>query len=138
MLSHAETFCDPGTGAHTNNVEGIHGVIKSAALAQFNRLPYLTEEGMTYCLDLLIWRENQNLQEKPVFTSFLQDIYFWTHFLLEDFNHISPVFQKEEMEEKLEDEEDDDNEGKENADDGKWFIDSANIVTDMDSDKDYY
>ena len=52
-VNHSETFRDPDTGVHTNNVEGIHGVIKKDARRQFGRLPYLTEDGQTYYLDLL-------------------------------------------------------------------------------------
>ena len=51
-VNHSKGFKDAETGIHTNNVEGIHGVIKRDAYAQFSRLPYLTKEGSTYYLDL--------------------------------------------------------------------------------------
>ena len=137
-VNHAKTFRDPDTGAHTNNVEGIHGVIKRAALAQFSRLPYLMRDGMTYYLDLLIWRENQHLQDKPAFTAFLKDLYFWTHSPLEDFNRRIPVFPEELKDEELKDEEEDDEEILGNADDGEWFIQAEDVEKELDSDDDYF
>ena len=93
---------------------------------------------MTYYLNLLIWRENQHIQNKPVFTAFLKDLYFWTHFPLADFNRRIPVFPEEEVDEELQDEEDDDEEVLGNADDGEWFIQAEDVEKELDSDDDYF
>ena len=120
-VNHAETFKDPETGAHTNNVEGIHGVVKRDALRQFGRLPYLTVNGNTYYLDLLIWRANQRLQGVPFFQAFMRDLWTWTHKPLEGFVHIIPIFEESEddADEEVDDHDDDD---QEEEDDGDWFI----------------
>ena len=61
-VNHSKEFKNPETGAHTNNCEGMHGVIKRDGYHQFGRLPYLNEKGETYYLDLLVRRANARLQ----------------------------------------------------------------------------
>ena len=41
-VNHGHAFKDPELGAHTNNMEGIHGVLKRDTYRQFGCLPYLT------------------------------------------------------------------------------------------------
>ena len=38
-VNHSEGFINKVTGLHTNNVEGIHSVLKKNARSQFGRLP---------------------------------------------------------------------------------------------------
>ena len=61
VVNHSETFKDPVTGAHTNNVEGEHSVLKRDSRVQFQRLPAVTPSGQIKYLDLVVWRENLRL-----------------------------------------------------------------------------
>lgn len=117
-------------GENTNGAEGIHAVVKKDARAQFGRLPYLTRDGRTYYLDLLIWRANARLSKDGsvnLFKSFCWDLILWTHLPLEDFDHtILPV------DEAAEEEEGDD------GDDGEddWFINADEISEEEDDPND--
>ena len=110
-VNHSKGFKDPVTGRTTNNCEGIHGVIKRAAHKQFGRLPYLNSTGECYYLDLLVWRENKNLEGLDVFMSYCMDLWFWTNRPLEDFDHIIPIVEDVENESDDEDDDDVDEEG---------------------------
>ena len=50
-VNHSKAFQNPEIGAHTNNVECIHAVLKRDGCQQFGRLPYLTSKGESYYLD---------------------------------------------------------------------------------------
>ena len=105
MVNHSKEF-KTADGHHTNNCEGIHGVLKRDARSQFGRLPYLTGEGKTFYLDLVVWRANARLKDEPLFYSFCKALHSWTNNPLEDFDHTIPV-REEEEEEEVADEEDD-------------------------------
>ena len=110
-VNHSETFRDPDTGVHTNNVEGIHAVIKKDARRQFGRLPYLTAEGQSYYLDLLVWRTNTKLKKAEIMKSFCVALWRWTKDPLKDWNHTTPVWNEDDDasdEEDVELEEEDD------------------------------
>ena len=110
-------------GDDTNGAEGIHAVVKRDARGQFGRLPYLTADGRTYYLDLLIWRANARLSaEGPVnlFRAFCWDLILWTHMPLEDFDHTILPFQDD-------DEEEEDDNIYDNGEYDEWFIDPADI-----------
>ena len=66
-VNHSKEFKNPETGACTNNVKGIHAVLKRDGSQQFGKLPYLTCSGDTYYLDLLVWRANARLNKIPFF-----------------------------------------------------------------------
>ncbi len=64
---------------HTNNVKGVHALIKKDSARQFNRSPDLKQEiGLVLYLDLAQWRVNQSLmsrnsgQPKNLFRSWLK------------------------------------------------------------------
>ena len=108
-------------GDNTNGAEGIHAVVKKDGRAQFGRLPYLTRDGRTYYLDLLIWRANARLSNGGsvnLFKTFCYDLALWTHLPLEDFDHTILPFEED-----AEEEDGDDNE--DGGDD--WFIDADDI-----------
>ena len=127
VVNHSKTFKDPETGACTNNVEGIHGVIKKDGQQQFGRLPYLTDEGNTYYLDLLIWRANKRLMKIPFFYAFSLDLWYWTRYPLEDFVHIIPVFEEFDVDD--DDGNDDSAEEHEEGDgDDAWFIQADQVI----------
>ena len=94
-VNHSKEFKNPETGVHTNNCEGMHGVIKRDAFSQFGRLPYLNGEGDTYYLDLLVWRANVRLQGELIFKAFCKDLWQWTHHGLEDWNRKIPLYEAE-------------------------------------------
>ena len=127
VVNHAKEF-KSAEGDHTNNVEGIHGVIKQDARQQFGRLPYLNSEGNTYYLDLLVWRANKRLANVPFFYGFALDLWTWTRYPLHDFLHLVP------MDNELEDDDDDDDDDAEAVDvehdDHEWFL----LPEDVDSD----
>ena len=119
-------------GENTNGAEGIHSVVKKDARSQFGRLPYLTADGRTYYLDLLIWRANARLSaDGPVnlFRAFCWELIMWTHNPLVDFDHTILPFHDDE-----EDEDDDDIFDTGEHDD--WFIDPADISDNDDTEDD--
>ena len=71
VVNHKKEWKNPETGAHTNHVEGIHGVLKDDGKAQFRRLPYLTGNGETYYLDLLVFRTNAKLKKNVYSKNFV-------------------------------------------------------------------
>ena len=142
-VNHSEGFKDPNTGAHTNNVEGIHGVLKRDARAQFGRLPYITSQGESYYIDLLVWRGNVNLKKLPVFPQFFMTLWFWTHRPLEDHDRIIPLFEENEDEDndewfdddEIEDQDDYDENGFNDPTDLEWFLKSTEVdQSDIESD----
>ena len=77
---------------HTNNVEGIHSVIKKASCQQFGRLPILSKGEETHYLDLIVWRVNASLQRVPFFEAFAKNLYTWTNEdPLENWDRIIPT-----------------------------------------------
>ena len=67
IVNHSKEYVNVD-GFHTNNVEGMHKVLKNYARCQFGRLPYLTRKGETKYLDLLVMRANASLMKLPFFT----------------------------------------------------------------------
>ena len=130
-VNHSKGFKDYETGHHTNNVEGIHGVIKRDARAQFNRLPYLNKDGDSYYLDLLVWRANARLEKQHLFRSWCTALWSWTNTPLEDFDRRIPVCLEEEEDDN--NTEDDDNDGEEEA---GWFLDPEEVDIDLIDDLD--
>ena len=92
-VNHQEGFKN-SDGVHTNNVEGIHGVVKRKARQQFGRLPYINQEGDSYYLDLLVWQVNQDLKKLDIFPEFCKCLYFWTHNPLENWSRKIPLFEE--------------------------------------------
>ena len=90
IVNHAEAFVQDGI--HTNNVEGVHGVVKNDGRKMFGRLPYLSDRGQSYYLDILIWRLNVRLQKARYFTEYLRCLYRWTWAPCEDYENFTPVF----------------------------------------------
>ena len=123
-VNHSKHFKDPETGAHSNNVEGIHGVLKQDGRSQFGRLPYLNSEGNVYYLDLLVWRANQRLQKKLLFHGFCSSLWAWTNTPLSFWNHTVPLWPEEEEVEEEEMEEAD------------WFIDPEEVEDEDEGDDD--
>ena len=91
-VNHMRQFKDSETGAHTNNVEGIHSTLKKDGHQQFGRLPYLTADGDTYYLDLLVWRANASLNQVSFFKAFAKGLFFfWTKCPLDHWDRKIPV-----------------------------------------------
>ena len=133
-VNHKNEFKNPITGACTNNCEGIHSVIKKDAQAQFNRLPYITQNGDPYYLNLVVWRANVRLRKENPFGAFCKDLWFWTHRPLTDFNYRVPIVTDEDVFDD-EDEEgndyDNDIEDSEEEDDTvEWFLDENEFSRD--------
>ena len=135
-VNHSEHFRDPDSGVHTNNVEGIHGVLKRAAMAQFGRLPYLPSDGLPYYLDLLIWRINAELKgERTPWQQFCFDLWVWTNQPeLEGFNRRVPMPGGGEEEEQEVEEEEDDIDDVGGDMDGDWFMDIEGEEEDMEEE----
>ena len=103
QVNHSEGFKNPHTGVHSNNVEGVHALLKTDARRQFGRLPYLTASGQPYYIDLICWRVNTKLQRgedtAKLFKEFCVALNKWTNDPLDDFVHVVPMYQEEETEE---------------------------------------
>ena len=121
-VNHSKGFVDPETGRNTNAIEGFHGNIKTDARAQFSgRLPYLSCEGLTYYLDLLVLRANRNTQKGKFFTQFMKDLWAWTWHPFKQYNPVTPVFDEDDLEDDGDADNDDEPVDDENPDDAEWF-----------------
>ena len=100
-VNHSKGFINPETGVHTNNVEGIHAVMKNMSRKQFNRLPFVTDEGKPYYIDLICWRTNVGLQKADPWTEFCKALKSWTEDPLEDWDHTVPLFDDESPEDEV-------------------------------------
>ena len=98
-VNHSVEFVNRETGECTNRVKGLHGVLKKDSRSQFDRLPYLTQYGETYYLDLLVFRCNCRLQKQHIFMQFADALWKWTHFPLSDYDRYTPVKREEVLEE---------------------------------------
>ena len=98
-VNHSVEFVNRETGACTNRVEGLHGVLKKESRSQFGRLPYLTQHGETYYLDLLVFCCNCRLQKQHIFIQFADALWKWTPFPLSDYDGYTPVRREEDEEE---------------------------------------
>ena len=67
-------------------------MLKDKARQQFGRLPYISNDGEGYYLDLLVWRVNRNLKKLPVFVEFCKSLLFWTIDPIEDWSRKIPLF----------------------------------------------
>ena len=131
-VNHSKHFADPETGVHTNNVEGIHGVIKKYARAQFGRLPNLSSSGFTNYLDLLVWKTNVKMAKVPEFSQWCRALWMWTKHPLEDFDHIIPVWQEDDdVDNDSQDADIDGHAGDDDDDDG-WFLAADDVESDGD------
>ena len=90
-VNHSEGFINKDTGDHTNNVEGIHKILKKHARDQFGRLPYLTSGGKPYYIDLVCWRTNIKLKRENFWRSFCKALQQWVSDPLEDWDRTVPV-----------------------------------------------
>ena len=98
-VNHSVEFVNRETGECTNRVEGLHRVLKKDSRSQFDRLPYLTQYGETYYLDLLVFRCNCRLQKQHIFIQFADALWKWTPFPLSDYDGYTPVRREEDEEE---------------------------------------
>ena len=102
-VNHSEHFRDPETGCHTNNVEGMHRIIKHECLKQFNRQPLVEQTGRPIYLDLVSWRCNHRLEQKEkgepinVFRHFLRALLKWVREPIEDFDHRIPLIIEDNL-----------------------------------------
>ena len=111
-------------------------MIKEDGKAQFHRLPYLSDRGQSFYLDLLILRANARLQKIPLFKAFLTAIRSHTLSPNSSYNPIVPM---------REDEDDDEIENNAecedeviNGDEDVWFIYPEDVTYEEDSgDEDY-
>ena len=133
-VNHSEHFKDPETGVHTNNVEGIHGVIKKYARAQFGRLPNLSSSGFTNYLDLLVWKANVKMAKVPLFSQWCRNLWMWTKHPLENFDHTIPVWQDVDDDDDDDDCQDGDIDGHagDHVDDDGWFLGDDDVDADCD------
>ena len=74
----------------------IHKVLKEDARSQFSRLPYISDKGQGYYLDLLVLRANSRLKGFCVFYTFFKAILLHVHHPLEDYDPIIPLREEEE------------------------------------------
>ena len=95
-------------------------MIKEDARAQWHRLPYLSDRGQSFYLDLLILRANARLQKVPFFFAFLKAIRTHTLNPNSSYNPLVPM---------RDDEDDDDNNAGEVEEDedflgeeDDWFV----------------
>ena len=112
--------------------------MKNAAREQFGRLPYISEVGEAYYLDLLVWRTNKKLLKLPIFQEFCKALLFWTVNPLEGYSQRIPIFEEaddeeEEEEEEFNDQEDDDETIMYGKQEGDWFIPEEGLYSDSDS-----
>lgn len=75
--------------------KGVHGVVKNAAREQFGRLPYISDKGDVYYLDILVWRANVRLRKLPIFAEFAKALLFWTINPLEGSSRKVPLFEED-------------------------------------------
>ena len=96
-VNHSKTFKEYETGANTNAVEGIHGMMKRDCRHQFYRLPSIKEDGECMYIDLIAWRTNLKINAKRkgtsanLFAAFLLGLLDWYEHPLPDFDPKVPV-----------------------------------------------
>ena len=106
----------------------VHGVVKTDGRKMFGRLPYLSDHGQSYYLDILIWRLNVRLQKARYFTEYLRCLYRWTWAPCEDYENFTPVFHDgdegwdDEPGDNGEEEEEDDDDLVNPEDEEEWFL----------------
>ena len=76
---------------------GIHKVLKEDGRSQFKRLPYISDDGEGYYLDLLVLRANARLRKISFFYMFLRAIYQHTTDPLIDYDPTIPLREDEEI-----------------------------------------
>ena len=132
-MNHSKEFVNRDTGAHTNHVEGLHGVLKRDGRSHFGCLPYLIGSGDPYYLYLLVFRANARLKKIPVFYHFCNALHKWTHNPLQDWNCLIPVVADGDKQS-----EEDDNIIEDILDyghvEGDWLINRRDLVMLDDSD----
>ena len=82
-------------------------MIKNDAQRQFYRLPYLSDRGQGYYLDLLVLRANARLKNRSIFYTFLKVIVMHENDPLVGYDPIIPVREDDEDEENEEEVEED-------------------------------
>ncbi len=115
VVNHSVSFINDD-GDHTNNVEGVHSLLKRIGREQFHRLPYINPRGSPYYIDLLRSRVNWSLGNLDPFQEMCKAIHNWSQSPLDDYRHQVQMMQEEEEgEEEVEEEEDQEEE------DHLWF-----------------
>ena len=98
-------------------------MLKEDARSQFHRLPYISDKGQGYYLDLLVLRANARLKGKNLFWTFLKAIVMHVNDPLTDYNPYIPLREDESEEDEegnVEDDDEDDEIGDMEEDD--WFV----------------
>ena len=106
-------------------------MIKNDAQRQFYRLPYLSDRGQGFYLDLLVLRSNARLKNRSIFYTFLKAIVMHENDPLVGYDPIIPVREDDEDEENEEEvEEDEEFEFEEDY----WFVYPQDLTYEDDSD----
>ena len=105
-------------------------MLKNDAQRQFYRLPYLSDRGQSYYLDLLVLRANARLKKRSIFSTFLKAIQMHENDPLVGYDPTIRVREDEEEEEEAEEEEESEFEVEEDD----WFIYPQDLTYEDDSD----
>ena len=96
-------------------------------------MPYISDKGDVYYLDLLVWRANVKLRKLPIFAEFAKALLFWTINPLEGWSRKVPLFEEDVGMEDEGDEDEEDGEFEENEE-GEWFVREEDLYFDSDCD----
>ena len=109
-------------------------MLKEDARSPFHRLPYISDKGQGYYLDLLVLPANAHSKGKNLFWTFLKAIVMHVNDSLTDYNHYIPLREDEPEEDEewnVEDDDEDDEVGDMEEDD--WFVYPRDLTYEDDS-----